>query len=138
MIPHSACQSHGDVKLTPVCVPILPLRILPHIPVVQLDLFRVWNGGSGGLQCLDCGDAPLVRSRRPLARSPAVTARSHQLRVRHGSERGRPPPDDGRPSHVPELMSGRQVTDGCQYQPRRLGAPVVVPSLPRPPDASDL
>ena len=48
-------DTDGDAKITPVCVPILPLRKLPPYSVGTswLILERI-----GGLQCLDCGHAP--------------------------------------------------------------------------------
>ena len=76
--------SHHDAKITPVWVPILPLPKSTPYSGGTSWLILEWLG-IGGLQCLDCGDAPFGE-----VTTAGTRWRMRSRQLRHGSGRGRP------------------------------------------------
>ena len=79
-----ASLKYGYVKITPVCVPILPQRILPPYFCGTSLLILGWPG-IGWLQCLDCGDELFGE-----VTMVGMRWRMRSRQLQSGSGRGRP------------------------------------------------
>ena len=81
---HHSFYGDAKIQVTPVCVPILPLHKLPPYSGDTRLLILEWLG-IGGLQCLDCGDAPFGE-----VTTAGMHWRMRSRQLRHGSGHGRP------------------------------------------------